>query len=59
MSANSILFLDIIAYWILNEWKLKNLLLDFIKLEDLHSGKNIKEVFLQSLKNFNISTKVS
>ncbi len=39
--------------------KLKNLLLNFVKFEDLYSEKNIKEVFLQSFKNFNILTKVS
>jgi hypothetical protein len=40
-------------------WKLKSFLLDFIKLEGPHSGANIKEAFLKSLKNFNIESKVS
>jgi hypothetical protein len=52
-------FLGITAHWITNEWELKNILLDFIKLEGPHSGENLKTVFLQSLENFGISTKVN
>ena len=50
--------MGITAHWITNEWKLKSLLLDFIKLEGNHSGANIKEVFLKSLKKFKIESKV-
>lgn len=52
-------FLGITAHWITNEWELKNILLDFIKLEGPHSGDNLKTAFLQSLENFGISTKAS
>ncbi|GBC54321.2 zinc finger BED domain-containing protein RICESLEEPER 2-like [Rhizophagus irregularis DAOM 181602=DAOM 197198] len=38
--------------------KLKSFLLDFIKLEGPHSGANIKDAFLKSLKNFNIESKI-
>ncbi|GBC48644.2 zinc finger BED domain-containing protein RICESLEEPER 2-like [Rhizophagus irregularis DAOM 181602=DAOM 197198] len=57
-SSNSISFLDITAHWISDEWELKNILLDFVKLEGSHSGKNIKEFFLKSLKDFGIMTKI-
>jgi hypothetical protein len=52
-------FLGITIHWISNEWELKNLLLDFIQLEGTHSGENLATVFLQSLEDFGISTKVS
>ncbi|CAB5194151.1 unnamed protein product [Rhizophagus irregularis] len=39
-------------------WKLKGFLLDFIKLKGSHSGANIKDAFLKSLKNFNIESKI-
>ncbi|GBC36498.1 zinc finger BED domain-containing protein RICESLEEPER 2-like [Rhizophagus irregularis DAOM 181602=DAOM 197198] len=57
-SSNSISFLGITAHWISDEWELKNILLDFVKLEGSHSGKNIKEFFLKSLKDFGIMTKI-
>ena len=43
----------------MDEWELKNTFVDFIKLEGPHSGKNIKKVFLNSLNNLGIITKVS
>jgi hypothetical protein len=52
-------FLGITSHWITDEWELKSFLLDFIKLEVLHSGINIKEAFLKSLRRFNIESKVS
>lgn len=58
-SSNFISFLGITAHWISKEWELKSLLLDFVKLEGSHSGKNIKEAFLKSLKDFGITNKVS
>ncbi|GBC51380.2 zinc finger BED domain-containing protein RICESLEEPER 2-like [Rhizophagus irregularis DAOM 181602=DAOM 197198] len=58
ISSNSISFLGITAYWISDEWELKNILLDFVKLEGSYSGKNIKEFFLKSLKDFGIMTKI-
>jgi hypothetical protein len=58
-SSNYIPFLGITAHWITNEWELKNTIVDFVKLEGPHSGKNIKEVFLNSLNNLGITTKVS
>ena len=57
--SNFISFLGVTAHWINDEWELKSILLDFIKLEGSHSGKNLKEFFLKSLDNFGITTKVS
>ena len=58
-SSNYIPFLGITAYWITDGWELKNTLIDFVKLEGPHSGKNIKEVFLNSPNNLGITTKVN
>ncbi len=58
-SSNYIPFLGITAHWISDNWKLKNTIIDFVKLEGPHSGKNIKEVFLNSLNNLGITTKVN
>jgi hypothetical protein len=52
-------FLGITAHWISEDWELKNLLLDFIKLEGPHSGDNIAEGFLKSLSEYNLLNKVS
>ncbi|CAB5356115.1 unnamed protein product [Rhizophagus irregularis] len=51
-------FTGITAHWVTENWKLKSFLLDFIKLEGPHSGANIKDAFLKSLKNFNIESKI-
>jgi len=52
-------FLEITAHWISEDWELKNLLLDFIKLEGPHSSDNIPEGFLKSLSEYNLLNKVS
>ncbi|GBC14448.2 ribonuclease H-like protein [Rhizophagus irregularis DAOM 181602=DAOM 197198] len=57
-SSNNFSFLGITAHWITENWKLKSFLLDFIKLKGPHSGANIKDAFLKSLKNFNIESKI-
>ncbi|CAB5196259.1 unnamed protein product [Rhizophagus irregularis] len=57
-SSNNFSFLGITAHWVTENWKLKSFLLDFIKLEGPHSGANIKDAFLKSLKIFNIESKI-
>ncbi|CAB5381742.1 unnamed protein product [Rhizophagus irregularis] len=57
-SSNNISFLSITAHLVTNEWKLKSFLLDFIKFDSPHSGDNIKEVFLKSLRSYNIESKI-
>jgi len=51
--------LGITAHHITEKWELKSFLLDFIKFEGPHSGANIKDAFLKSLKNFGVESKVS
>jgi hypothetical protein len=58
-SSNYIPFLGITGHWISDNWELKNTIIDFVKLEGPHSGQNIKEVFLNSLNNLGITTKVN
>ncbi len=41
------------------DWKVQDILLDFISFSGLHSGENIMNAFYQSLKEINILTKVS
>jgi hypothetical protein len=57
-SSNNTSFLGITAHLITNEWELKSFLLDFIKIDGEHSGENIKDTFLKSLRKFNIESKV-
>jgi hypothetical protein len=59
-SSNNISFLSILtAHLVTNEWELESFLLDFIKFDGSHSGDNIKDAFLKSLKSYNIESKVS
>ncbi|CAB5383608.1 unnamed protein product [Rhizophagus irregularis] len=57
-SINNSEVINTFTHWVTENWKLKSFLLDFIKLEGLHSGANIKDAFLKSLKNFNIESKI-
>jgi hypothetical protein len=58
-SKNQISFLGISAHWISKDWKLKNVILDFKKLDGPHSGENIANVFFNTIKEYNIATKVN
>lgn len=51
-------FLGITSHWISADWELKSVNLDFIKLIGPHSGENMCDAFVQSLKDFGILTKV-
>ena len=51
-------FLGITAYWIGNDWELKEMLLDFCKLARPYSGENIAEVFERCCRELGILTKV-
>jgi hypothetical protein len=52
-------FMVITAHYIDKEWKLQNIVIDFIQIWDTHTGENIKEIFVSSLEKFMIKTKVS
>ena len=58
-SKNQISFLGISAHWISKDWELKNVILDFKKLDGPHSGENIANVFFNTIKEYNIATKVN
>jgi len=58
-SSNSIGFLGITCHYIDANWKLHDVLLDFIHLEGSHSGENLASVFLKCLEEKKIFTKVS
>jgi hypothetical protein len=52
-------FMVITAHYIDKEWKLQNIVIDFIQIWGTHTGENIKEIFVSSLEKFMIKTKVS
>jgi len=52
-------FLVITAYFIDKNWKLQNIIIDFVQILGIYSGENIKETFLTSLEKYMIQTKVS
>lgn len=52
-------FMAITAHFIDDEFKLKNFLLDFIPLEKPHTGEYLAEVFLKSLKEFQLQKRIS
>jgi hypothetical protein len=58
ISKNQISFLGISVHWISKNWELKNVILDFKKLNGPHSGENIANVFFNTIKEYNIATKV-
>ena len=58
-SKNQISFLGITAHWITQDWKFKEILLDFHHFEGPHSGENISFVFFNILKEYEILQKVN
>ena len=57
-SPSSKSFMSITAHFIDNDWNLKHLLLDFIEINDSHTGQNLKNAFVLGLENFSIENKV-
>ncbi len=58
-SPNVISFLGITCHYIDTDWKVQDILLDFVSFSGPHLGENIANAFYQSLKEINILTKVS
>ena len=54
-AANGGSFMGIRAHWISADRKKQNMLLDFVPLEESHTGVNLCESFLSSLQEFGIS----
>lgn len=52
-------FLALTAHFINKEWKLQNIILDFIQIYDSHTGNNIKNAFVTCLESFSIQNKVN
>jgi hypothetical protein len=57
-SKNTLPFLGITVHWIDLQWELRNFTLDFLLLSGPHTGENLANKFLDTLKDFNIVTKV-
>lgn len=52
-------FLSLTAHFINKEWELKNIIIDFIQMQDSHTGSNIMNAFLLGIKNMSIENKVN
>jgi len=57
-SPSSKSFMSITAHFIDDDWKLQHFLLDFIEINESHTGQNLKNAFLSGLENFGIEDKV-
>lgn len=51
--------MGITGHFIDKEWRLKQILLDFIWFTGAHDGKSLAHVFMKSMKDLNIHTKAS
>jgi hypothetical protein len=58
-SPNILSFLGITCHYIDADWKVQNILLDFVSLSGPHSGENIANAFSKCLQEMNLLTKVS
>jgi len=52
-------FLSITAHFIDKEWKLRNVIIDFIQMQDSHTGDNIKISFLLGISDMSLENKVN
>ncbi|CAG8742668.1 16767_t:CDS:2 [Cetraspora pellucida] len=57
-SANIYFYFAITVHWISKDWKLQNILLDFINLHGSHSGENLCDAFVSSCCEFGILPKI-
>ncbi|GBC14748.2 zinc finger BED domain-containing protein RICESLEEPER 2-like [Rhizophagus irregularis DAOM 181602=DAOM 197198] len=57
-SPNNISFLSVTCHYIDKDWKINDILLDFICLKGSHSGENMAIEFSQCVKEFNILSKI-
>lgn len=47
-------FMAIRVHWISKEWELKSVLLDLSHIDGQHTGSNLRKIFVECLKRFNI-----
>ena len=52
-------FLSITAHFINKDWKLQNVIIDFIQMQDSHTGSNIKDAFLLGISDMSLENKVN
>ena len=57
-SPSAKVFLVITIHYIDKNWKLQNILVDFIQIFGSHLGENIKDAFVTGLQNLSIQNKV-
>ena len=55
---NKLAFLALVASYIDKDWKLHDVLVDFIELQDLHTGSNLAQVIYESVKGLRIQDQV-
>ncbi|PKB95362.1 hypothetical protein RhiirA5_236771, partial [Rhizophagus irregularis] len=46
------------AHYIDKDWKLQNLLINFVQIYRQHTGENIMNTFVSALQNFSIHIKI-
>lgn len=51
-------YYGITAHFVDASWKLQSIVLDFVPSNGAHTGKDIATLFYNSLKNFNIESKI-
>ena len=52
-------FLSLTAHFINKEWELQNIIIDFIQMQDSHTGVNIKNAFLIGIKKMSLENKIN
>ena len=52
-------FLAITAHFIDENWKIQNIIVDFVQIFGSHTGENIKDAFVAGLENLSLQNKVS
>jgi hypothetical protein len=57
-SSNDIPFLGVNGKWAGPDFKIHKICIDFVELNDAHSGENFAEVIFQSLKRYNLLKKL-
>ncbi|CAB4421281.1 unnamed protein product [Rhizophagus irregularis] len=57
-SPSSKSFLSLTAHYINNDWKLRNVLVDFIQIFGKHTGENIKNTFMTGISKLSLQNKI-
>ena len=57
-SARKQSYLVITLHWIDNQWKLRNVILDFRYIPRKHSGENMKDTVMETLREFKVAHRI-